>query len=301
MKEVILSQPFILALALNNYDPLFGVNSVASMKHLEKDVYKQVTKFIEASPRGSVLVLSGGEPFLDPHLDDIVSVARSNGCGVSVDTWCGFKERPSCYNQIQQIRLRLLSLNREKHDRLSGKSGSHKSAVAFSKLVFRNFPGEKILVFPICQENRNELPKIINWCKRFNFYPNMFVVPYRHRHALKFEDYSEVIAQLLALPLQDIIIDTPLLGLSGWPNLCPGGRLAMFVDVDGGVKPCPYFPYPLGHLDGDGVAKAWHNMQNEIATLNSRCYLCSQFSSCGGGCLANKDESGKEYYCYCTK
>jgi radical SAM protein with 4Fe4S-binding SPASM domain len=297
MKDVILSQPFVLALALNNYDPLFGVNNINSMRRLDGDAYKQVAKFIETSARGSVIVLSGGEPFLDPRIKALISSARSNGCGISVDTWRGFEEQHSSYNQIQQIRLRLLSLNREKHDMLLGMNGSHKKAMAFGNWMLKNFAGEKILVFPICSENKNEMPKIVDWCRRIDFYPNMFIIPYKHRYALKLEDYPEVTTQLLALPLQNVIIDTPLLGLSGWPNLCSGGRLAMFIDVDGGVKPCPYFPYPLCHLDGDGVAKAWRCLQREVANLNASCSSCSQFASCGGGCLANKTESGKEYYC----
>lgn len=141
------------------------------------------------------------------------------------------------------------------------------------------------------------MPKIIDWCKRVKFYPNVFIIPYKHRYALKIEDHQEIIMRLLALPLQNVIIDTPLLGLHGWPNLCSGGRLAMFIDVDGGVKPCPYFSHPLCHLDGEGVSEAWRRLQEEVASLNNSCSYCPQFHFCGGGCLANKTASGKEYYC----
>jgi hypothetical protein len=48
---------------------------------------------------------------------------------------------------------------------------------------------------------------------------------------------------------------------------------------------------------GDGIAKAWRCLQREVANLNASCSSCSQFASCGGGCLANKTKSGKEYYC----
>jgi len=169
--------------------------------------------------------------------------------------------------------------------------------LAYGERLTKDFPGEKILVFPICRDNKDEMASILGWCSKHNFRPNMFTVPRQHKHALLLEEYPEVLRELCALPLQEIIIDTPLLGLSDWPNLCSGGRLAMFIDVDGGVKPCPYFPYPLCHLDGDGVAKAWRCLQREVANLNASCSSCSQFASCGGGCLANKTKSGKEYYC----
>lgn len=295
--DIRVSQPFILALALNNYDPFFGAEKKNGSKDLDEGVYLQVLDYMKTASQRSVLVLAGGEPFLDPRLKEILSVANDCGWSTSVDTWAGFGEQTPSSNQIHQMRLRLLSLNPEKHDELLGEKGNHRRVLAYGERLTKDFPGEKILVFPICRDNKDEMASILGWCREHNFRPNMFTVPRQHKHALLLEEYPEVLRELCALPLQEIIIDTPLLGLSGWPNLCSGGRLAMFIDVDGGVKPCPYFPYPLCHLDGDGVAKAWRCLQREVANLNASCSSCSQFASCGGGCLANKTKSGKEYYC----
>jgi len=296
MKELSLSQPFILALALNNYDPFFGAEKKKDSRDLDDGIYLQVLDYMMTAAQRSVLVLAGGEPFLDPRMKEILTVAKRCGWSTSADTWCSFEEDPSL-DQIHQMRLRLLSLNPKRHDELLGEEGNYQRILAFAERLAKDFSGEKILVFPICRENRNELSGILSWCKEYRFRPNMFTVPRQHKHAIMPEEYPEVIRELCALHLQDIIIDTPLLGLHGWPNLCSGGRLAMFIDVDGGVKPCPYFPYPLCHLDEDGVAKAWHSLQSQVARLNANCTSCSQFASCGGGCLANKTESGKEYYC----
>jgi radical SAM protein with 4Fe4S-binding SPASM domain len=213
-----------------------------------------------------------------------------------VDTWAGFGDQSVSLNQIQQVRLRLLSLNSEKHDKYICEKGNHRRTLAFIERLAKDFSGEKILVFPICRENMGEIHSILSWCQDYNFRLNMFIVSRQHKYALKHYEYLEVIRELCALPLQDIIIDTPLLGLHGWPNLCSGGRLAMFIDIDGGIKPCPYFPYPLFHIE-EGLSKAWRNLQREIINLNVNCTSCSYFSSCGGGCLANKSNTGKEYYC----
>jgi len=296
MRKLSISKPFILALPLNNYDPFFGAEKKRDSRDLDDDIYLQVLDYIKTATQRSVLVLTGGEPFLDPRIKEILTVAKNCGWNTSADTWCGFEEDPSL-DQIHQMRLRLLSLYSEKHDELLGERGNHRRIMAYAEWLARYFSGERILVFPICRENRNEMSGILGWCREHNFRPNMFTVPRQHKHAFMPDEYPEVIRELCTLPLQDIIIDTPLLGLHGWPNLCSGGRLAMFIDVDGGVKPCPYFPYPLCHLDGDGIAKAWSCLQREVANLNASCSSCSQFASCGGGCLANKTESGKEYYC----
>jgi len=297
MKYMRISQPFILALALNDYDPFFGAKSIENSRDLDERVYFQVLDYMKTTRARSVLVLVGGEPFLDPRFEEILTIANDYGWSTSVDTWVGFGTKANSLKQIHQMRLRLLSLDPKKHDELLSKTGNHRRALVFGKRLELDFPGEKILVFPICRENRDEMANILEWCRMHNFHPNMFIVPRQHEKALNRNEYPKVIQEMCTLPLQDIIIDTPLLGLSGWPNLCSGGRLAMFIDVDGGVKPCPHFPHALGRIDGGGVAEAWRNLQDEVSNLNSYCSSCPQFQSCGGGCLANKISSGKEYYC----
>lgn len=298
VNDLKISQPFILALAVNNYDPFFGAENKHDSRNLDENVYQHVLDHITTADQQSVLVLSGGEPFLDPRFKEILSVADDCGWSTSIDTWGGFGEPLPSLNHVHQMRLRLLSLNPKKHDELLGEKGNHRRALAFGAHLEKEFSGEKILVFPICQGNKGEISDIFDWCMAHDFRPNMFIVPRQHKFAIPLDEFPQVITELCALPLRDVIIDTPLLGLSGWPNLCSGGRLAMFLDVDGGIKPCPYFPYPLCHLDEGGIVKAWRNLQNEVVSLNENCSSCSQFSSCGGGCLANKTDSGKEYYCY---
>ena len=94
----------------------------------------------------------------------------------------------------------------------------------------------------------------------------------------------------------EVIIDLPLLGRWGMQNLCPGGWASMFVGTEGDVKPCPYFPYPIAYLEGD-VIIAWQMLKQRVAKLNKTCRSCSFFSQCGGGCLVNKDEDGRDFYC----
>jgi len=108
--DIRVSQPFILALALNNYDPFFGAEKKDGSKDLDEGVYLQVLDYIKTASQRSVLVLAGGEPFLDPRLKEILSVANECGWSTSMDTWAGFGEQTPSSNQIHQMRLRLLSL-----------------------------------------------------------------------------------------------------------------------------------------------------------------------------------------------
>ena len=71
----------------------------------------------------------------------------------------------------------------------------------------------------------------------------------------------------------------------------------MYIGVDGEIKPCPDFPYPLCWLEED-IPRAWRTLQEKIAELNKLCSSCGHFPACGGGCLANKTEAGKDCYCF---
>ncbi|NPV28119.1 MAG: radical SAM protein [Firmicutes bacterium] len=293
MKEFALSHPFILALALNNYDPFLNPGKVGI---LSESAYDQVFAYLKTNPPQGVLVLTGGEPFVDLRLKEILSLARSMRWPVSVDTWGGFLEQPSSLNLIQQIRLRLFSLNPEKHDQIAGEKDNFQKIMVFARWLAENYNQEKILVFPVCRENTEEIADILSWCAKHNFKANIFIVPRHHKYALEFTSFQQIIKKLGNLPLRELIIDIPLLGLSGFPNLCPGGRLAMFIGPEGEVKPCPYFPLPLSHLK-EGVLKAWVCLQAKLTELNKGCACCRYFSLCGGGCLANKTGAGKDYYC----
>ena len=166
----------------------------------------------------------------------------------------------------------------------------------YAKWLADNYSGEKIMVFPVCRDNYREIAAVFDWCCSLNFIPNFFVVPRQHEYFLDLQDYCAVLQTLRKLPPEDIIIDVPLLGLSGWSNICPGGRLAMYIGVDGEIKPCPDFPYPLCWLEED-VPSTWGTLQEKIAVMNEFCSSCEHFSVCGGGCLANKTGAGKDYYC----
>jgi radical SAM protein with 4Fe4S-binding SPASM domain len=294
MQDAILNRPFILALALNELSM-----SPLRIKFLSGQVYRRVCNYIESSNDKGVLVLTGGEPFLDIRLSEVLTLARSRGWFTSVDTPCMFQEWP-LLDDVQQIRLRLFSLNPELHNQIAGEEGSFQKTMAFGEWLASNYPGEKILIFPVCRENFGETVAVLDWCRRFSFTPNIFIVPRQHEYALDVQAYHRVLKELCRLPLTDIIIDMPLLGLMGWPNLCPGGRLAMFIGVEGEVKPCPHFPSPLCWLEED-IPGAWRTMQEKVAAMNEMCRICVDFSICGGGCLANKTALGKDYYCpYCS-
>ncbi len=290
MQDAILNRPFIFALALNELSM-----SPLRIKSLSGQVYRRVCNYIESSNDKGVLVLTGGEPFLDLRFGEIISLARNKGWLTSVDTLCMFQERPRL-DYVQQVRLRLFSLNPDLHNRITGEGHSFWKTIEFGEWLAENYSGEKILVFPVCRENSGETGAVLNWCHRFNFTPNIFIVPRRHEYALDVQSYHLVLKELCRLPLMDIIIDVPLLGLMGWPNLCPSGRLAMFIGAKGEVKPCPHFPYPLCWLEED-IAGAWRTVREKVAAMNETCRICEHFSICGGGCPANKTVSGKDYYC----
>ena len=289
MKEATLSRPFILALSLNKTS-----KATAKTNTLDEQVYRCVCDYIGANSNG-VIVLTGGEPFLDSRLSEILVLARNRGWPTSVDTRCLFHELPSL-DGIQQIRLRLFSLNPNLHNRIACDQQSFQKTTEYAKWLADNYSGEKIMVFPVCRDNYREIAAVLDWCRSLNFIPNFFVVPRQHEYSVDLQDYRVVLQALRELPPEDIIIDVPLLGLSGWSNICPGGRVAMYIGVDGEIMPCPDFPYPICWM-GKDIPSTWRTLQEKIAVMNEVCSSCEHFSACGGGCLANKTGAGKDYYC----
>jgi MoaA/NifB/PqqE/SkfB family radical SAM enzyme len=216
MKEAMLSRPFILDLSLNKIS-----KTSAKTKTLDEQAYRCVCDYIRANSNG-VIVLTGGEPFSDSRLSEILVLARSRGWSTSVDTSCLFHELPTL-DGIQQIRLRLYSLNPNLHNRIASNQQSFQKTMEYARWLADNYSGEKIMVFPVCRDNYREIAAVFDWCCSLNFIPNFFVVPRQHEYFLDLQDYCAVLQTLRKLPPEDIIIDVPLLGLSGWSNICPGG------------------------------------------------------------------------------
>jgi hypothetical protein len=46
VKDMSISQPFILALALNNYDPFFGIKNKADINKMNDNIYTQVIDYM---------------------------------------------------------------------------------------------------------------------------------------------------------------------------------------------------------------------------------------------------------------
>jgi MoaA/NifB/PqqE/SkfB family radical SAM enzyme len=129
--------------------------TTAKVEILDDQVYRCVCDYIRANSNG-VIVLTGGEPFLDSRLSEILVLARSNGWPASVDTNCLFDELPKLKG-IQQIRLHLFSLNPDLHNRIACDRQSFRKTTEYARWLADNFSGEKIMVFPVCRENYEEI------------------------------------------------------------------------------------------------------------------------------------------------
>lgn len=292
VKEIVVTRPLILAIALTHS---FWREGGSGRQSLDNSAYYRILSYVNREKGGGVLVLTGGEPFLDPRAAELLLFAQKQRWLTSVDTWCTFQELP-LLELLHQIRICLFSLEPAVHDRIVGKEGHLRRVLSFGKWLGENFAGEKILVFPVCRENIGEIESLLKWCRKHNFKANIFITPKHNPNALKPSVCRSLIRKLSLFSPEEFIADLPLLGLYGRPNLCPGGRIAIFIDVDGGVKPCPHFPHPLCWLTDD-VLTAWQSLQAKVTELNQVCSRCPHFRLCGGGCLANKAKSGKDYCC----
>ncbi|MCL6591803.1 MAG: tetratricopeptide repeat protein [Firmicutes bacterium] len=102
-----------------------------------------------------------------------------------------------------------------------------------------------------------------------------------------------------------LLSDFPLLSFfdSSYGGICPAGRVSIFVNSEGKLKPCRYFPDASRHISG--IEQYWNgNEVCDFAKVPVLCANCNILERCGGGCRVynylldqNNYLNEKDYYC----
>ena len=302
----IFNEPLIISVTLNTYCGLnctFCPNN-SIRKELDDVVFEKVVEYLERRNNLTTVAFSGGEPFLDARLEKLLSICKNNKIPTSIDTNCNWNNIPTTIFKCGQIRVKLLSLVEEKHDRLVGRKGHYQKVIAFINWLNHNFSGSKVLLFPVLSQNINEMEKVAEYAVDKGFYCNFFPYPrgFSINAALAMQEYHraiENIESLIERYPKDVFIDFPLAGATNRSlrNICPAVSVSTHIDVDGGLRLCKYSSTNIGSLEESSLIDLWNKQRNEVKKLNHLCSNCKLYPECGGGCLANKTEYGIDYYC----
>ncbi|RLI78199.1 hypothetical protein DRP04_10420 [Archaeoglobales archaeon] len=302
----IFNEPLILSVTLNTY---CGLNCTFCpfspvQKELDNLIFEKLVEYVEGSKNLTTLAFSGGEPFLDVRLEKLLSVCKNNRIRTSIDTNCNWNKMPTTVFKCNQIRVKLLSLVEEKHDRLVGRKGHHQKVIGFINWLTHNFSGSKVLLFPVLSQNLNEMERVAEYAMDKGFYCNFFSYPreFSINAALSRQEYYRAIENIRSLIERypkDVFIDFPLAGAKNRSlrNICPAVFISSHIDVDGCLRLCKYSSKKIGSLEELSLIDLWNKQRNEVKKLNNFCSNCELYPWCGGGCLANKTKFGTDYYC----
>ncbi len=301
-------EPLILSVTLNTHCGLHCsfCSDYNIYEEMSDVIFNKVTDFIKTSTNLTTVTISGGEPLLDERLNRLILICNKNKIQVSVDTNCNMTlgEQSNTILNCGQIRLKLLSIVCDKHNRLVGVRGHYQKICQFMGWLNNNFKHSKVLLFPLLNSNLDEIELAAEFAIDHGFYCNFFAYPrgFNKLASLNKNEYSYVIkkiGEVFESYPNKIFLDVPLAGLNNrsLKNICPAIFISTHIDVDGHLRPCKYASMTIGSLKEYSLYELWDMQKIEVKWQNLHCTNCNQYPNCGGGCFANKTDCNIDYYC----
>jgi len=273
-----------------------------------------------ASP---VLVLSGGEPLLREDIFDIAAYGTQKGLRVCMAT-NGTLVTDAVCERILAAGIRMVSLSLdgaspEVHDNFRSQKGAFLGTLNATRL-FRKHGISFLINSSFTKRNQGEIAKTYALAKEMGataWY--MFMVVPTGRG-------EEVVAELIPPADYDAILDwhaemekqedemlvrptcaphyyrvvlqkakadgekykrRSLAFSTGGSKGCLAGQLICFIDVDGEVLPCSYFPVSAGNVRKQSFEEIWKEGKvfqdmRDFGRLKGRCGACEYVNVCGG-------------------
>jgi MoaA/NifB/PqqE/SkfB family radical SAM enzyme len=232
----------------------------------------------------SVIVFTGGDPFLSPHLTEYVEhvppphAALVFGTGYAVTDAVAAKlaTRPNA-----AVLLSVDHLEAEVHDRLRGKVGSHAKALAAFELLGRH--GVPRQVSTLVTHERIQSGEMERFLAEVGSWGAHVVQVFQPRPTGRLEGRLDTL-----LGSDDVEWMFDLAGRLGpdprWPLLlnypavedarllgCCGGTYRIYIDSAGRVTPCDFCARPFGSLHEEPVGVIWRRMADTIRYPRAGC------------------------------
>ncbi|NQU45078.1 radical SAM protein [bacterium] len=249
--------------------------------------------------------LMGGEPFLHPHLIEMVDLARNqmkfrevnvytNGTRVTADNAALIKRAGLTHAMVN-----ISSHDERQHDQFTGVKGSWRSALeGIEHLRDAGIDTHPFIV--LHRENINDYEKIVELAReRLAVTPLFFqYVPKSSSDPLipSIHDWDRIKKKILyddERGRQHGETTARLISLCG--KNCLGGYHSFSVKVNGDVAPCPFIDdIIIGNALAEGFWNVFlHRNRNELyrefISVPEGCNSCSYRSACSGGCRAGQD------------
>jgi radical SAM protein with 4Fe4S-binding SPASM domain len=260
-----------------------------------------------ARPRSdSVLHISGGEPFLLPHLEEILEAGSEAGFGRIVVNTNGNRVTPARIERLARIGATLdleISIDgpRWLHEEVRGK-GTHRTVSEVTDRLLA--AGINTAVFVTV--TRELVPELPDWLQEIHQrWPGLEFIGLmpvgdpgrgqrlaRPLRADELNELAKITVEAMLRGIKAMVIGNPAATLplrrAGWHRnqcyRCTGGDTRLCVLADGTVTPCHPVPTPIGHVDRQSVEEVLAgDLARQMAAHDfDGCRECRFHMDCGG-------------------
>ena len=287
-----------------------------------EECLRVVDELAEINP-GLVLILTGGEPLLHPHLEAIVERAATAGMTCVLGS-NGTLVRREAAERLRDAGLRgvgvsLDSTDPAAHDRVRGVPGAWRRTV--DGLGVLREAGLPFVVQPsIFSWNRHEIRGLADLALRLgaetvNFYFLVCTGRGQEMTDISPDDYERALEEIGGLqhefsgrlmvtakcaPHQKRVAhqhDDGSPFVAGYAGGCPAATNYFRLAPDGAVSPCPYIPSDGASIRRQSLPEIWLNDAQLVAlrdrsALRGRCGVCEYRDLCGGCRARAQAETG---------
>ncbi len=264
-----------------------------------------------------VLVLSGGEPLLRPDIFELARFGADLGLRMAMATNGTFITDEIC-GRIQESGISIVSLSldgatAQVHDDFRRQAGAFAGTMKAAE-IFRRRGIEFIINSSFTKRNQADIPAVYRLAQSLGakaWYLFMVVPTGRGRQIadelISPEDYKKILewhlrtekeeSRMLMRPIcapqyyrlaaQSGIERRSLSFSPGGSKGCVCGQSIAFINHQGDVHPCSYFPLSAGNVKKESFRKIWtesklfHSLR-DFKTYKGRCGACEHLDICGG-------------------
>ena len=281
-------------------------------------LFSDIAEF--ASP---VIVLSGGEPLLRDDIFDIAKIGSDKGFRMAMAT-NGLLITGNICKRIIESGIRLVSMSldgadKDVHDDFRGQPGAFEAVMSAAE-HFNKYGIKFIINSSFTKRNQKYIGDTFKLAKNIGAYAwYMFLIVPTGRgedivkELVSKEDYEEILQWHYDVERseEDILVrptcapqyyriwhdrskaegkDVKRRSLSfstGGGKGCIAAQSILFINSNGDVLPCSYFPVSAGNLFEKPLKEIWNNSElfNDLRTFkkyDGKCGVCNYLGVCGG-------------------
>jgi len=227
--------------------------------------------------KATLLVITGGEPFLHPQLFDIVKYAKKKGLKVCITTNGTLIEE--YFDEIVDSQVDILSVSLDGlgsvHDTLRNRPGlAEKVKEAILRVKKLEPKGQAVSInFVITNKNLDELEQVYRWAQREKIFMDFWPVNFHPELHININDeYAKLLKFIMQLKTKGEISPGKYSYFLNMPFYCGLKKplrvrcLALIrqfgIDVDGSIRLCCVWGFKhddLGNAIRDNLEELWHS------------------------------------------